>query len=87
MSASAVALWRGWYLPFDWGAVWSLGSEGFYLAVIAAGATNLCLAAAAQVWMAGYIAAGGDYHIPHRASGDLGEYRKIIERQARESTA
>ena len=83
MSASAVAMWRGWYLPSDWGA-WSLGSEGFYLAVIAAGAANLCIAAAAQVWMAGYVAAGGDYHIPRRAPGDLGEYRKIIECQARE---
>jgi hypothetical protein len=83
MSVSAVAMGWGWYLPREWGAVWSLGSEGFYLAVIAAGAANLCIAAASQVWMAGYIAAGGDY-IPRRAPGDLGEYRQIIERQARE---
>jgi len=78
MSASAVAMWWGWYLPREWGAVWSLGSEGFYVAVIAAGAANLCLAVAAQVWMAGYVAAGGD------DASDAGEYRDIIERQARQ---
>ena len=83
MSASAVALRWGWYLPSDWGAVWSLGSEGFYVAVIAAGAANLCVASAAQVWIAGYVAAAQRLHPAPRARRSA-EYRNIIERQARE---
>jgi len=83
-AASAAAMWSGWYLPHAWGAVWSLGSEGFYLAVIAAAAANLCLALAAQVWTAGYVAAGGSNSLPRVVPFDPNKWRNILEQRARE---
>ena len=84
LAAGAGALWCGWYLPRAWGPLWSLGSEGFYLAVIAGATANLCLAFGAQVWMAGYVAAGGDNAMPRAVPFDLDEWRNIIERQAQD---
>jgi hypothetical protein len=51
-----IAMARGWYLPAGWGEAWRLGSEGIYLSLIAAGMANVCFAAAAQVWGAGFLA-------------------------------
>jgi hypothetical protein len=79
IAATAFAIGSGWYLP--WGAAWSLASEGFYLSVIAGGAVNLCSALAAQVWMAGYVAADGD-PVPRTRAVDPDQWREIINRQA-----
>jgi hypothetical protein len=87
IAAGAAGLWWGWYLPPAWGAVWSLGSEGFYLAMIAAGTANLCLAFGAQVWMAGFVAAGGDHIRPRAVPFDPDKWRIILDRQAKELAA
>jgi hypothetical protein len=87
IAAGAAALGWGWYLPPTWGAVWSLGSEGFCFAMIAAGAANLCLALGSQVWMAGYVAAGGDHTRPRAVPFDPDKWRLILDRQEKELAA
>lgn len=96
IAIGATALWRGWYPPFPglnpgfgatspaWGAVWSLGIEGLYCAMIAAGWANLILALGAQVWMAGHVAAGGDHVRPRAVPFDPGKWRALLEKQARD---
>jgi hypothetical protein len=82
LAAATAALWRGWYPA--WGAVWSLGVEGYYWAVIAGSAANLILALGAQVWVAGYVAAGGGYQRPRAVPFDPDKWRNLIERQAKD---
>lgn len=82
IGGGAAALGLGWHLPVAWGAFWSLGSEGLYVAAIAAGAANVGLSLAARGYEAGYIAgrvaAGGGPPI------DPGPWQALVERQARE---
>jgi hypothetical protein len=76
---SALALWRGWLLPSDWGPVFELGSEGFYIGVISAGLVNVTLALRGSIWQAGYFAGrrGDD---PRRVQALVAHLNATIER-------
>jgi hypothetical protein len=82
LAAATIALWCGWYPA--WGAMWSLGVEGYYCAAATAAAANLILALGAQVWIAGYVAAGGSYPRPRAVPFDPDKWRALIERQAKD---
>jgi hypothetical protein len=84
VAISLVAIWRGWYPPAAWGAVWPLASEGFYVALTAAGGANLCLTLGARTWMMGYLAASDGNGTPRSLPGDLRKWRQIVERQTQQ---
>jgi hypothetical protein len=85
IGSGAAALSFGWHLPAGWGAFWSLGSEGLYVASIAAGAVNVGLSLAARGYEAGYIAGalGSGFGFADVRSPDLDrQWQEVINRQS-----
>lgn len=85
LAVAAAALWFGWYPLRRWGDVWLLAVEGYYWAVVAGAAANLCFALGAQVWMAGVVAAEGSPW-PRSVPFDPDKWRALLEKQAKDIT-